>query len=397
MRPVANLIRSWLRRGAMLALVPLLAALLLLLDPIGGQSNSFDIAVVSLTVDRHEVFEGETVTFTFKRQGGDHRGLPVFFDLDGVDSNDWELVGEPPDDREKRRCLYGVPDKPFYTIQKDRSTLDITIRFLRDGTLEGPESMTMSISWAQCGSQFSHRLVNPGDPSSQTVTIYDSFSVLPDGAYQVPSDWSLVPDGLTTGDQFRLIFVTSTKRRGDSTDIEVYNEFVNAAAARNSVLAQTCCPLLFGFKALGSTTTIGARVNLSMWDFSSNKWADKDANIPTYWIGTDYQVAPHYQRLFSDWGWKNEDQARDESGTLLTEEQFQTPVATGTDKRGRPVHNPVSAPLGGLRITLEAGLLNESRNYVTPVFNSSRVQHGLATHNKSLPFYGVSPVFEVGD
>ncbi len=51
------------------------------------------------------------------------------------------------------------------------------------------------------------------------------------GPTEVPSDWSLIPTGLTTGDQFRLIFLSSTKRDGEATDIATYNSFIQTRAA----------------------------------------------------------------------------------------------------------------------------------------------------------------------
>ena len=50
-------------------------------------------------------------------------------------------------------------------------------------------------------------------------------------AHGVPTDWGLTPEGLGTGRRFRLLFVSSTTRRGDSTDIEDYNAFVRRDAA----------------------------------------------------------------------------------------------------------------------------------------------------------------------
>ena len=50
-----------------------------------------------------------------------------------------------------------------------------------------------------------------------------------------------VPTGLNIGDQYRLVFVTSTTRDAASTDISVYNTFVNdlAAAAGLGTIAET--------------------------------------------------------------------------------------------------------------------------------------------------------------
>ena len=52
-----------------------------------------------------------------------------------------------------------------------------------------------------------------------------------DRTVEVPSDWSLIPSGLGVGDSFRLLFLSSTKRNGESTDIADYNGFVQGRAA----------------------------------------------------------------------------------------------------------------------------------------------------------------------
>ena len=46
----------------------------------------------------------------------------------------------------------------------------------------------------------------------------------------VPADWSLIPPGLGAGAEFRLLFVTSGSRNGQSMDIADYNTFVQNAA-----------------------------------------------------------------------------------------------------------------------------------------------------------------------
>ena len=48
---------------------------------------------------------------------------------------------------------------------------------------------------------------------------------------EVPSDWSLTPDGLEFGDQFRLIFVSSASRNAVPTDIATYNTWIQGLAA----------------------------------------------------------------------------------------------------------------------------------------------------------------------
>ena len=52
----------------------------------------------------------------------------------------------------------------------------------------------------------------------------------------VPSDWPLLPGGISTGQSFRLLFVTSTKRNATSVNMADYNSFVQAAANNNATL-----------------------------------------------------------------------------------------------------------------------------------------------------------------
>ena len=58
-----------------------------------------------------------------------------------------------------------------------------------------------------------------------------SLSVQGHAQTSVPHDWGLKPSGLNTGEQFRLIFLSSTKRDGSATDIATYNTFVQTRAA----------------------------------------------------------------------------------------------------------------------------------------------------------------------
>ena len=72
----------------------------------------------------------------------------------------------------------------------------------------------------------------------------------------VPADWALRPSGVDAGDQFRLLFVTSTMRDATSSDIADYNSFVqNAAAAGHAAIRGYSA----GFRALASTESVDAR------------------------------------------------------------------------------------------------------------------------------------------
>ena len=78
------------------------------------------------------------------------------------------------------------------------------------------------------------------------------------GPAEVPSDWSLKPTGLAAGTQFRLLFLSSTRRNASSTDIATYNTFIQgrAAAGHTDIRAYSA-----GFRVVGCTAAVDARDN----------------------------------------------------------------------------------------------------------------------------------------
>ena len=51
-----------------------------------------------------------------------------------------------------------------------------------------------------------------------------------DDANLVLNTWDLIPSGLSVGDSFRLLFLSSTTRNGSSSSIGTYNTFVQNRA-----------------------------------------------------------------------------------------------------------------------------------------------------------------------
>ena len=92
--------------------------------------------------------------------------------------------------------------------------------------------------------------------TTQSYTITVTRAAPP--ATEVPQNWSLIPTGLTTGDQFRLIFLSSTKRDATSTTIDDYNTFVqNLAAAGHTDIQEHSDR----FTVVGCTEDTDARNN----------------------------------------------------------------------------------------------------------------------------------------
>ena len=120
----------------------------------------------------------------------------------------------------------------------------------------------------------------------------------------VPADWGLIPTGLTAGDQFRLLFLSSTTRDGSSSAIATYNTFVQQRAAAGHTDIRDYST---GFRAVGCTSTVDARDNTGTTYTASNK------GVPIYWLdGT--KIADDYEDFY-DGSWDDEANDKNESGT----------------------------------------------------------------------------------
>ena len=108
----------------------------------------------------------------------------------------------------------------------------------------------------------------------------------------VPADWSLMPDGLVAGDQFRLLFLSSTKLKPDPTDIVDYNTFAQGRAAAGHTDIQTYSP---GFRVVGCTADDDARDN------TATTYTTDDKGVAIYWLG-GAKVAADYEDFYDgDW------------------------------------------------------------------------------------------------
>ena len=126
---------------------------------------------------------------------------------------------------------------------------------------------------------------------------------------EVPADWALKPADIGAGEQFRLMFVTSTTRDATSTAITDYNTFVSTRALAGVTAMQAYAN---DFTALVSTQAVNARAN------TLTRATDTDA--PIYWVraGTvnaSNRAADDYADFY-DGTWQNSSAGRTESGNL---------------------------------------------------------------------------------
>ena len=120
---------------------------------------------------------------------------------------------------------------------------------------------------------------------------------------KISADSPLVPSGLRSRDRFRLIFLSSTERNAESTNIADYNKFVQdlAAAGHADIRAHSA-----GFRAVACTEDVDARDNTGTNGIGLGIW----------WLGGAKAVDNYVD--FYDGSWDEEVTVRDESGAAVT-------------------------------------------------------------------------------
>ena len=201
----------------------------------------------------------------------------------------------------------------------------------------------------------------------------------PQNGVEVPADWSLIPSGLSTGDEFRLIFHSSTKRGAASTDIDVYNDFVQDLANGGHTSIQEHAYL---FRAVACTSAANAR----------NNTGTTGTGVPIYWLGGN-KAADSYTDFY-DGSWDEEVTVRNESGTSVSIGATVTAgkVWTGCEADGTQGEHDLTSTslvLGASRPGY--GHLNNSGTDFGPM--NSDDGSDLKSDQRNL--YGLSPVFVV--
>ena len=200
---------------------------------------------------------------------------------------------------------------------------------------------------------------------------------------EVPADWSLIPAALSSGDTFRLIFLSSTKRTGSATDIATYNTFVQDRAAAGHADIQAYSD---GFRVVGCTATVDARDNTGTTYTSSNK------GVPIYWLSGN-KVADDYEDFYDE-NWDDEANDKNELGNNGpdTTDSGNYPL-TGCDHDGTEAFSVsmASRSLGSTAGIVYVGRPNSSDGENGPISNSTTG----ATLADNRPMYGLSAVFKV--
>ena len=191
----------------------------------------------------------------------------------------------------------------------------------------------------------------------------------------VPNDWSLIPTGLSTGDKFRLIFLSSTKRNAGSTDIVDYNSFIQGRAAAGHTDIQTYSA---GFRAVGCTADSDARDNT----------ATTGTGVVIHWLNGN-KVADDYTDFY-DGSWDDEANDKDEDGNNGPDTAVLANYPwTGCD------HNGTEATFSGDSRALGAGAVRIGRPNSSVTNNGPLSSANNHTSSGTRLMYGLSQVFEV--
>ena len=214
----------------------------------------------------------------------------------------------------------------------------------------------------------------------------------------VPIDWPLKPDGLDRGDTFRLMFVSTNTRNGGSSIMSNYNNVVRTAAENGH---SALYPYRDQFNAVASTSNTDARDNTD-----TNPNSDGPGE-PIYWVG-GRKIANDYADFY-DGSWETylynatstlRSYATTESGVEIAMPQR---VWTGSEDDGTDdfvggsgtslaLRNSGGATIDGGRAVLASG--STGRN-ITNYDEGTTLGRAMWSHERSLPFFGMSPVFRV--
>ena len=202
----------------------------------------------------------------------------------------------------------------------------------------------------------------------------------------VYSDWNAKPSGISGGDQFRLIFLSSTKRKATSLDIADYNTFVQdlAAGGHNAIR-----PYADGFNVVGCTASMpGFPAGVNARDNTGTT----GTGVPIYWL-KGAKVADNYADFY-DGSWDEEANVKNESGnTGLNINQSANRPWTGCEHDGTEAFvSGASEGLGENDVDfVRVGQPNSSGTGHGPLNSNGDYEDS----NQNRPMYGLSQVFEV--
>ena len=219
------------------------------------------------------------------------------------------------------------------------------------------------------------RLVSPRRLAALLIFALGTFAAPTSHAQttqQISPDWSLIPDGISLGESFRLLFVTSGTRDATSSDITDYNTFVQNQANAATGSGAPINAFSGEFRALISTQAMDARDNTD-----TNRDTGTDTDAPIYWLNGD-QIAGNYAEFY-DGIWDSTAGRTQNGDTLLGRR-----VWTGSRNDGTIDALGSGTPLGAGNNLVRTGEYGTADQAIRS--NSARI------NSISLSLYALSPL-----
>ncbi len=189
----------------------------------------------------------------------------------------------------------------------------------------------------------------------------------------VPFDWSLAPQDIEAGEDFRVIFATSNERDATSSEIGTYEQFVRDRVASHG--HSDLRTYRDHITVLGSTDAVAAR------DLTATSHTTSDPGVPIYWLD-GLRVADHYKDFY-DGSWSNGPSVTDETGGSHSGALNDVFTGTNTDGAKGTSFGDVTT-LGSAEVTVG-----------TPNARGSEIFSGTVAQTDEEYFYGLSYVLRI--
>ena len=194
------------------------------------------------------------------------------------------------------------------------------------------------------------------------------------------------PSGIGGTDQFRLIFLSSTKRKATSLDIADYNTFIRDLTSKGH---RAIRPYADGFNVVGCTASMpGFPAGVNARDNTGTT----GTGVPIYWLKGN-RVANNYADFY-DGSWDDEANVKNESGNNgLNINQSANRPWTGCEHDGTEAFvSGASEGLGENDVDfVRVGQPNSSGTGHGPLNSNGDYEDS----NQNRPMYGLSQIFEV--
>ena len=246
-------------------------------------------------------------------------------------------------------------------------------------------AITATVTVPSSGAVYTFRIravnANGNSPPSNEVTVSPA-APGPPAPQTVPADSDLIPSGVSAGQSFRLLFVTSTTTSAGSSNIAKYNSHVQAAAAANSSLAAFSGE----FRAVIATSAVSARDNTAT-DFADE---DRKRGLPIYWLG-GVKVADDYKGFYPATGsWHAPDGiGKPLPGKTETGSSYAAMVWTGSEQNGTKHRKDRSVGY----VAGAASAFTQLGSLCRPAVK--QISEVEAPSDQQYPLYALSPVITV--